>query len=56
MSGFGDTGSTSDRPQTWRSGDKRVTLGDPNGRIQTYSEVDTRTGRVTTTTFIKTGR
>ncbi len=43
------------RAQMWIEKDKRITLS-TCGPLQTYVEVDTRTGKVTTKTFIKTTR
>jgi len=40
-------------PQQWISKDKVVTVS-RCGPIETYSEVDRNTGKVTTTTYIKT--
>ncbi len=40
-------------PQQWISKDKVVTVS-RCGSIETYTEVDRNTGKVTTTTYVKT--
>ena len=44
---------TTQMPQTFISKDKIVTVN-RSGRIETYTEVDRNTGKVKTTTYIKT--